>query len=124
MTSLLPEKMIAYRFRPDSTQPVAEKVDVPLPAADEVLVKVLAAGVCHTDLHSLLPDGLPRQRKFPPFTLGHEGAGEQHLQNASHLVPLTSKYRDYRSPGLLCSKLTPRVDGWHVRRRLRAQLLL
>lgn len=41
------------------------------PQADEVLVEVVAAGVCHTDLsvqHSLIPVPLPA-------VLGHEGAG-------------------------------------------------
>lgn len=55
---------------------MVEQVSVPTPASDEVLVKVLAAGVCHSDLtvldtktvvHSVMnKDG---------FTLGHEGAG-------------------------------------------------
>ena len=48
-------------------------VDVELdePRADEVLVRMTAAGLCHTDL-GVASGGLP----FPlPGVLGHEGAG-------------------------------------------------
>ena len=50
---------------------VIDDLDVPEPAAGEVLVRMVASGVCHTDL-SLL------QGRFPvslPMVLGHEGAG-------------------------------------------------
>lgn len=51
-----------------------ELVDVPQPepGPGEVLVKVGAAGICHSDLHILeAPEGA-----FPlPLTLGHESAG-------------------------------------------------
>ncbi|MBI3267670.1 MAG: zinc-binding dehydrogenase [Planctomycetes bacterium] len=49
--------------------------DVPLPEvrAGEILVRVAACGVCHTDLHYLDHD-VPTFRK-PPLILGHEPAG-------------------------------------------------
>ena len=46
------------------------EVDVPSIAADEVLVRVAGAGLCHSDLHVL---HAPIER--PPLTLGHETAG-------------------------------------------------
>ena len=57
----------------------------PKPAGTEVLLKVLAAGVCHSDLH--LSDGyfdlgggkrlsLPDRGMKLPVTLGHENVGE------------------------------------------------
>lgn len=49
-----------------------ETVDVMLPKAGEVLVKIVATGVCHTDAFTLSgedPEGI-----FPSI-LGHEGAG-------------------------------------------------
>ena len=48
------------------------EVNDPEPAPGEVLVKVVGAGVCHSDLHILhAPESL-----FPtPMTLGHEVAG-------------------------------------------------
>lgn len=49
--------------------------DVPPPAIqpDEVLVKVAACGVCHTDLH-YIDHGVPTF-KPPPIILGHECSG-------------------------------------------------
>lgn len=50
-----------------------EEVDVPRPAAHEVLVKIEACGVCHTDLHAA--DGDWPVKPHPPFIPGHEGVG-------------------------------------------------
>jgi S-(hydroxymethyl)glutathione dehydrogenase / alcohol dehydrogenase len=56
------------------------------PRDDEVLVRVVAAGVCHSDVH--LADGhLGRRRQ--PIVLGHEGAGvvEQIGSAVTHVAP-------------------------------------
>lgn len=55
-------------------EPELREVDVPEPGPGEVLVKVAAAGLCHSDLHVIdWPAGtLPWEL---PFTLGHENAG-------------------------------------------------
>ena len=50
-----------------------EEVPVPSPGPGEVLVKIVATGVCHTDLHAA--DGDWPVRPVPPFIPGHEGAG-------------------------------------------------
>lgn len=47
--------MTAFRFAPGSTSPHRSEVPVPLPKPNEVLIKVLAAGLCHTDLGILDP---------------------------------------------------------------------
>jgi 2-desacetyl-2-hydroxyethyl bacteriochlorophyllide A dehydrogenase len=49
-----------------------EEVEVPSIGANEVLVKVVASGICHTDLHFL--DGTFPAGKSP-LVLGHEPAG-------------------------------------------------
>jgi propanol-preferring alcohol dehydrogenase len=55
-------------------QPLAiEEVPVPMPGPGEVLVKVVASGVCHTDLHAA--DGDWPIKPTLPFIPGHEGAG-------------------------------------------------
>ena len=41
------------------------------PQSTEVLVRVCAAGVCHSDLHTLRGE----LRAVPLLVLGHEGAG-------------------------------------------------
>lgn len=60
-------------------------VDVEGPRADEVLVKITATGICHTDIAS-------KEQSFPvplPMVLGHEGAGvvEEVGSAVSHLRP-------------------------------------
>ncbi|WP_281560912.1 S-(hydroxymethyl)glutathione dehydrogenase/class III alcohol dehydrogenase [Thalassomonas sp. RHCl1] len=75
-------------------QPLSvEEVDVMLPKKGEVLIKVIASGVCHTDAFTLSgedPEGI-----FPCI-LGHEGGGivEQvgegvtSVQVGDHVIPL------------------------------------
>ncbi len=52
---------------------VIENVPVPVPGPGELLVKVNACGVCHTDLHAA--DGDWPVKPSPPFIPGHEVAG-------------------------------------------------
>lgn len=55
-------------------QPLAiEEVEVPRPGAGQVLMKVAACGVCHTDLHAA--EGDWPVKPAPPFIPGHEGVG-------------------------------------------------
>lgn len=49
------------------------QIPVPDPGPGEVLVKVMACGVCHTDLHAA--DGDWPVKPSLPFTPGHEAAG-------------------------------------------------
>ncbi|KKB85710.1 alcohol dehydrogenase [Devosia limi DSM 17137] len=49
-----------------------ETVDVAGPRGGEVLVEIMATGICHTDAYTL--SGLDAEGKFPAI-LGHEGAG-------------------------------------------------
>ncbi len=48
------------------------EVDLEGPRAGEVLVEIMATGLCHTDAYTL--DGLDSEGLFPSI-LGHEGAG-------------------------------------------------
>src|SRR5205823_12359913 len=60
-----------------------ETVELPSPAAGEVLVAVAYCGVCGSDLHEVNdgPHGIPVSRPHPlsgavaPLTLGHEFSG-------------------------------------------------
>jgi len=61
---------VVYRFG----EPLKiERVPVPVPGPGEMLVKVMACGVCHTDLHAA--DGDWPVKPAPPFIPGHEAAG-------------------------------------------------
>ncbi|MGO2132657.1 MAG: alcohol dehydrogenase AdhP [Halomonas sp.] len=50
-----------------------EEVDVPRPSRGQILVKIAASGVCHTDLHAAHGDWPVKPE--PPFIPGHEGVG-------------------------------------------------
>jgi S-(hydroxymethyl)glutathione dehydrogenase/alcohol dehydrogenase len=79
-----------------------EEIDLAPPKAGEVLVKMIATGVCHTDAFTLSgedPEGL-----FPVI-LGHEGGGIVHdvgagvtsLKKGDHVIPLyTPECRECR----------------------------
>jgi len=75
-------------------QPLSvEEVDVMLPRKDEVLVKIIATGVCHTDAFTLSGDD---PEGIFPVILGHEGGGivEQigegvtSVKIGDHVIPL------------------------------------
>lgn len=73
---------------------VIEEVDLMMPKAHEVLVRLLATGVCHTDAYTL--SGQDSEGVFPCI-LGHEGAGiveavgegVTEFEVGDHVIPLT-----------------------------------
>ncbi|MGH2644165.1 MAG: alcohol dehydrogenase catalytic domain-containing protein, partial [Chitinophagaceae bacterium] len=75
----------------DQSNPLQiEEVDLSTPERDEVLIKINAAGLCHSDL-SVIDGNRPRP---VPMVLGHEAAGEvmecgpgvTHLRQGDHVV--------------------------------------
>jgi alcohol dehydrogenase, propanol-preferring len=55
-------------------EPLAiEELPIPTPGAGQVLVRVIASGVCHTDVHAA--DGDWPIKPQLPFVPGHEGVG-------------------------------------------------
>ncbi|HWL79890.1 MAG TPA: zinc-dependent alcohol dehydrogenase [Roseomonas sp.] len=50
-----------------------EEVPVPEPGPGQILVRLAASGVCHTDLHAVRGDWPVKPN--PPFIPGHEGVG-------------------------------------------------
>jgi S-(hydroxymethyl)glutathione dehydrogenase/alcohol dehydrogenase len=65
---------------------VVEEVELAAPGPDEVLVRVAAAGVCHSDVR--LADGELGEGRWP-MVLGHEGAGVVEAVGAGveHVAP-------------------------------------
>ncbi|HEV3403317.1 MAG TPA: alcohol dehydrogenase catalytic domain-containing protein, partial [Gaiellaceae bacterium] len=63
-----------------------EEVELDAPRAQEVLVRVAAAGVCHSDVR--LADGELGDGRWP-LVLGHEGAGvvEAVGEDVGHVAP-------------------------------------
>ena len=70
-----------------------ETIDIEGPKAGEVLVEIMATGVCHTDAYTL--SGADPEGMFPAI-LGHEGAGIVRevgagvttLKAGDHVIPL------------------------------------
>jgi len=52
---------------------IIEETAVPTPGEGQILVKIAATGVCHTDLHAVSGDWPVKPQ--PPFIPGHEGVG-------------------------------------------------
>lgn len=72
-------------------------VEIGEPGIGEVLLRTVATGVCHSDLHALHGGGMA----FPtPFVLGHEpagvieavGLGVRHLKPGDHVVACLSAF--------------------------------
>lgn len=63
-----------------------EQIEVAEPRSDEVLVRMVATGVCHTDL---LSRELPPELFVGPIVFGHEGAGVVEAVGAdvTHVAP-------------------------------------
>src|SRR6266571_4279711 len=79
------------------------EVDLEGPKAGEVLVEIMATGICHTDAYTL--DGLDSEGLFPSI-LGHEGAGVVRevgpgvtsVKPGDHVIPLyTPECRECKS---------------------------
>ncbi|WP_166462764.1 alcohol dehydrogenase catalytic domain-containing protein, partial [Amycolatopsis acidicola] len=67
--------MRAWQFERVGSPLVLAEVPPPRPAADEVLIDIKAAGLCHTDV-GILHEPKWSERIGPfPLTLGHELAG-------------------------------------------------
>lgn len=109
---------------PNGTQPSwrKEKVQLREPGDDELLVKIVASGVCHTDIAiSTFPEDTPGFEPYPKI-MGHEGAGivEKIGSKISHVkkgdkVLLSFDYCD-KDDCRACEDETPGYcDEFHVK---------
>ncbi|HEY7687787.1 MAG TPA: alcohol dehydrogenase catalytic domain-containing protein, partial [Dongiaceae bacterium] len=65
--------MKAAVLRKIGTKLAIENLPIPQPARGEILIKVAACGVCHSDLHAVDGDWSPLPAL--PLIPGHEAAG-------------------------------------------------
>jgi aryl-alcohol dehydrogenase len=84
-------KIHAAVSRANLTAPQIEEVELDDPRPNEVRVRIVASGICHTDLSCHYAQGVPVPS---PIVLGHEGAGVvedvgsgvRGLQRGDHVV--------------------------------------
>jgi len=78
-------------------RPVVEEITLDPPGAHEVVVRIEACGVCHTDLHVVETGGWGMPF---PILLGHEGAGvvEDVGDDVSHVAPGDRVVVAWRAP--------------------------
>src|SRR5215207_2250731 len=74
--------MRALRLLEWKSEPELVDIDEPEPGPGQVVVKVGAAGACHSDLHLMHDFDAGALPWGPPFTLGHENAGWVHALGA------------------------------------------
>ena len=65
--------MKAAVFKEQNKPLYIQEIPMPEPCEGEILIKVVACGVCHTDLH-YIDHGVPTFKKTP-LVLGHESSG-------------------------------------------------
>jgi Zn-dependent alcohol dehydrogenase len=71
---------------------VVDEIEFPDPAPDQVLVKLFASGICHTQIHTMRRPAGPDDRF--PVLLGHESTGVviakgravTHVQEGDHVI--------------------------------------
>ena len=84
-------KIRAAISRSGEAAPVIEEAELGPPRSDEILVRIVAAGICHTDVRAHRGGAVPTPH---PVVLGHEGAGVveaagsgvMHLKAGDHVV--------------------------------------
>ena len=82
----------------------------PRPGADQVLVRIEACGLCHTDIHAAR--GEWPIKPSPPFIPGHEGVGiVEELGSGEHARPgpsaTASPCRGWGTPAVIAGTATP-----------------
>lgn len=89
-----------------------EEMPIPTPGPGEVLVRIMATGVCHTDLHAA--DGDWPVKPSPPFIPGHEGAGV-----VAAVGPGVTQLREGDAVGIAwlhdaCGSCEHCISGWET----------
>ncbi|MFP4438562.1 MAG: zinc-dependent alcohol dehydrogenase [Chloroflexaceae bacterium] len=97
----------------DFTKPlVIEDVPKPTPGANEVVVKVVSSGLCHTDIHAAHGDWPVKPTL--PFIPGHEGVG--YVESAGNAVKNVKEGDLVAMPwlGYACGCCEHCVGGWET----------
>ena len=68
--------MKAWQKQFGSSKPVLAEIPIPSTPSDGLLIKIHAAGVCHSDVALLKQEARLPNWPYEAYTLGHEGCGE------------------------------------------------
>lgn len=105
--SNIPQTQIGFMLKGGPTRLEKVEVPVPTPKSDEVLLKVTAAGMCHSDLHEL------KKPVKEEYIMGHEIAGK--IVQSGDDVDMSKLRidRDYALHGPnACGKCEPCLHGF------------
>lgn len=80
-----------------------QELDIPRPAADEVLIRVKSVGLCGSDVHYYQHGRIGSFIVEKPIILGHESAGEI-VEVGSDVTNLSVGDRVTVEPGVTCGK--------------------
>jgi propanol-preferring alcohol dehydrogenase len=87
-------------------------VPVPQPGAGEVLVRIEASGLCHTDIHAARGDW--PVKPTPPFIPGHEGVGIVEQVGPGVAAPAVGDRVAVPWLGYACGTCDYCVSGWET----------
>ncbi len=70
-------------------RPIIDEIEIPDPGPDQVIVRMISSGVCHSQLHHIHQEGIGR-----PMGFGHEGVGVvthagrnvSHVEEGDHAI--------------------------------------
>jgi propanol-preferring alcohol dehydrogenase len=89
-----------------------QEVPAPVPGPNDILVKVEASGLCHTDIHAARGEWPVKPQ--PPFIPGHEGIGR--IEDVGSEV--RSRHRGDRVAvawlGYACGECRACIGGWET----------
>jgi alcohol dehydrogenase, propanol-preferring len=95
------------------TEPLRfEEVETPVPGDGEILVRIEASGLCHTDIHAAHGDW-PVKPKLP-FTPGHEGVGLVESIGAGTTEVAVGDRVAIPWLGYACGRCDYCVSGWET----------
>lgn len=80
-----------------------DEVAVPIPASEQVLVRIKTVGVCGSDVHYFIEGKIGDYVVKPPFILGHECSGEV-VEVGEDVDNLQPGDRVTMEPGVPCGK--------------------
>ncbi|HVK30652.1 MAG TPA: alcohol dehydrogenase AdhP [Nocardioides sp.] len=97
----------------DFTEPLAiEERAAPVPGPGQVLVRIEASGLCHTDIHAAHGDW--PVKPVPPFVPGHEGVGTVEALGPGVTVHAPGDRVALPWLGHACGRCDHCVGGWET----------